>query len=180
MAHLPGPSNLSFLYLTFNQQPNPCCKSGIKAFTQSLFTRSMLASSGNTRTMWEICSKLIIKTQIRSQWGRSGTFTVNYQYIAHIFLAFPLLTFSKTNILKNNNRDARTTYIKMILEYVPEAPTKVVAGGVIHSPPDNILERRHYCLLYLSNLSKKIVVQQQQFSLWSMPSLIMLSFIISC
>ena len=130
----------------------------------------------NVRNMF----KILIKTQIRSQWGRSGTFTVNYQYIAHIFLAFPLLTFSKTNILKNNNRDARTTYIKMILEYVPEAPTKGVAGGVIHSPPDNILQRRHYCLLCLSNLSKKIVVQQQQFSLWSMPWLIMLSFIISC
>ena len=35
----------------------------------------------------------------------------------------------------------------MILEYVPEAPTKRVAGGIIRSPPVNILQRRHNCLL---------------------------------
>ena len=32
----------------------------------------------------------------------------------------------------------------MILEYVPEAPIKGVAGGVIRSPLVNILQRRHH------------------------------------
>ena len=33
----------------------------------------------------------------------------------------------------------------MILEYVPEAPTKGMAGGVIRFPLVNILQRRHHC-----------------------------------
>ena len=76
---------------------------------------------------------------MRSRWGRSGTFTVNCQYISHIFLVFPLLTFNKVNILINNNKDPRTTYTKIILEYVLEAPTKGVVGGLIRSPPVSIL-----------------------------------------
>ena len=57
-------------------------------------------------------------------------------------MVFPLLTFNK--ILKNNNKDTRTTYIKMILDYVPDATTKGVAGGVIRSPLVNMLQRRHH------------------------------------
>ena len=37
----------------------------------------------------------------------------------------------------------------MILEYVPEVPTKEVAGGVIRSPLVNILQGRHPCKLCL-------------------------------
>ena len=33
----------------------------------------------------------------------------------------------------------------MILDYVPEAPTKAVAGGVTRSILANILQRRHLC-----------------------------------
>ena len=51
----------------------------------------MSASNGNTRTMCEIYSKLIIKTQIRSHRGRSGTFTVNCQYISHIFFGVSIV-----------------------------------------------------------------------------------------
>ena len=41
----------------------------------------------------------------------------------------------------------------MILEYVQEAPTKGMAGGVIRSPPVNILQRHDHCLLRLSTFS---------------------------
>ena len=39
----------------------------------------------NTRTMCEICSRLTIKTPQRRQWGRSGVFVVNFEYISHLF-----------------------------------------------------------------------------------------------
>ena len=41
----------------------------------------------------------------------------------------------------------------MILEYVTEAPTKGVSGGVIRFPLVNILQGRHHCLLCLSAFS---------------------------
>ena len=37
-------------------------------------------------------SKLTIKTPERGQWRRSGVFTVNFEYISHLFLEFTLLT----------------------------------------------------------------------------------------
>ena len=42
----------------------------------------------NTRTRYEICSKLKAKTPE----GRGGVFIVNFEHISHIFLAFLLLT----------------------------------------------------------------------------------------
>ena len=46
----------------------------------------------NTRTRYEICSKLTIKIPERRQWGRSGIFIVNFEHISHLVLVFPLLT----------------------------------------------------------------------------------------
>ena len=40
--------------------------------------------NGNTRTGYEICSKLIIKATIRYQWRRSGVFIVNFEHILHL------------------------------------------------------------------------------------------------
>ena len=49
-------------------------------------------SNEDTRTRFEICSKLIIKTTERHQWGRSGVFIVNFEQISHLVLVFLLLT----------------------------------------------------------------------------------------
>ena len=37
----------------------------------------------NTRTRYEICLKLTIKTPERHQWHRSGVFAVNFEHIPH-------------------------------------------------------------------------------------------------
>ena len=42
--------------------------------------------------MFEICSKLTIKTPERSHWRHSGVFIVNFKNIAHFVLVFLLLT----------------------------------------------------------------------------------------
>ena len=44
----------------------------------------------NTRTMFEICSKLTIKTPERRYWRRSGVFIVNFEHISHVALVFLL------------------------------------------------------------------------------------------
>ena len=46
----------------------------------------------NTRTRWEICSKLTINTPERGHWHRSGVFIVNFEHISHLVLVFLLLT----------------------------------------------------------------------------------------
>ena len=46
----------------------------------------------DTRTMCEICSKLIIKTPERRQLHRSGVFTVNIKHILHLALMILVLT----------------------------------------------------------------------------------------
>ena len=51
-------------------------------------------SNGNTRTMWETCSKLTIKAPERRCLHRYNVFTVNFEQILHV-LVFPLLTLSK-------------------------------------------------------------------------------------
>ena len=49
----------------------------------------------NTRTMCEICSKLIIKTPEQRHWRRFGVFIVNFEQILRIVLVFLLLTRNK-------------------------------------------------------------------------------------
>ena len=46
----------------------------------------------DTRTMCEICSKLIIKTPERRQLHRSGVFSVNIKHILHLALMILVLT----------------------------------------------------------------------------------------
>ena len=45
----------------------------------------------NTRTRYEICSKLTINTSERC-WGRSDVFIVNFEHISLLVLVFLLLT----------------------------------------------------------------------------------------
>ena len=49
-------------------------------------------SDRNTRTKWEICSKLTIKMSERRQWRCSAVFIVNFERILHLALVFLLLT----------------------------------------------------------------------------------------
>ena len=52
-------------------------------------------NNGNTRTRYEIFSKLTIKTPERPQWRRSGVFIVNFEHISHLVLLFLLLTLNR-------------------------------------------------------------------------------------
>ena len=45
----------------------------------------------DTRTIYEICSKLTIKIPLRLQWPRSGVSIINFEQILHIVLVFHLL-----------------------------------------------------------------------------------------
>ena len=45
----------------------------------------------NNITRYEIRSKLMIKTQERRQWCRSGVFIVNFEHILHLILVFVFL-----------------------------------------------------------------------------------------
>ena len=42
----------------------------------------------NTRTRWDICSKLAIKIPGQYQWHCFGVFTVNFEWISHLDLVF--------------------------------------------------------------------------------------------
>ena len=46
----------------------------------------------NTRTIFEICSQLAIKTPERYYWCRSVVFLVNFEHVLHLFLVFLSLT----------------------------------------------------------------------------------------
>ena len=46
----------------------------------------------NTRTRFEICSKLTIKIPERRQWRRFGIFITNFEHILHLVPIFLLLT----------------------------------------------------------------------------------------
>ena len=48
----------------------------------------------NTKTRYEICSKLTIKTPERPYQRRSSVFIVNFEQISHLVLVFLLLTLS--------------------------------------------------------------------------------------
>ena len=40
----------------------------------------------NTRTRFEVCSKLTIETPARCQWRHPGVFIVNFEHISHLVL----------------------------------------------------------------------------------------------
>ena len=46
----------------------------------------------NTKTRYEICSIVRIKTPERCQWRRSGIFILNFEGISYLVLVFLLLT----------------------------------------------------------------------------------------
>ena len=48
----------------------------------------------NTRTRYEICSKLTIKTANWRQWRCSGVSLINFEHISLLFLVFILITLS--------------------------------------------------------------------------------------
>ena len=52
-------------------------------------------STGDNRTMREICLKLIIKTPERRQWRRCGVLIVNFEQTSDIVLISPLLILNK-------------------------------------------------------------------------------------
>ena len=64
----------------------------LQAFSQA---KSFKVNNGNTRKMYEVYSKLNIKTQERRQLRCSGVFVVNFENIPYLFLVFLLLTLSK-------------------------------------------------------------------------------------
>ena len=49
----------------------------------------------NTRTRYEICSKLAIKIPERHHWRRSGIYIMNFEHISHLVRVFTLLTLSR-------------------------------------------------------------------------------------
>ena len=70
-------------------------KRTIQYSTWPVFTCSK-STIANTKTMYEISSKLTIITTQRCHWRRSGVFIVNFELISHIILTFPLLTLNKS------------------------------------------------------------------------------------
>ena len=46
----------------------------------------------NTKTRYEICSKLTIKIREQHQWHHSGIFIVNFEHISHLVLVLLLLS----------------------------------------------------------------------------------------
>ena len=55
---------------------------------------SLKVDNRNTRTRYEICSKLTIKTSERRHWCFCGVLIVNVDHIPHLNLMFLLLTFN--------------------------------------------------------------------------------------
>ena len=49
-------------------------------------------NNGNTKILFEICSKLRIKALEQCHWRRSDVFIVNFEQSSYIALVFPLLT----------------------------------------------------------------------------------------
>ena len=49
----------------------------------------------NTRTTYEICSKLTVKTPELLHWLHSGVFIINFEHISYLVLEFLLLTLTR-------------------------------------------------------------------------------------
>ena len=66
-------------------------------FSMHSFSRIYLfkVSNGNTRRMYEICSKLTIEALERRHWHHSGVFFVDIEQISYIVLVFLLLALNK-------------------------------------------------------------------------------------
>ena len=71
-----------------------CTNLGVKGYyvISQAGNYMLKVNSRDTRTMYEICSKLTMKTQEQRYWRRSGVFIVNFEHISHLTLGFLLLT----------------------------------------------------------------------------------------
>ena len=78
-------------YRFFSKKLSACEWLLLTFIYQRQFTYLLKVNNGNTRRMFEICSKLTIKTTKRR------VFTVNFEQISHIFVVFPLSTYEKVN-----------------------------------------------------------------------------------
>ena len=85
---------LSIIHISNIQ--NNSCEMNIKPFPLNSAGNCMFkVNNRNTRTRYEICSNLTIKTPERCQWRRSGVFTVKFEHISYLLLVFLLLTLSR-------------------------------------------------------------------------------------
>ena len=80
----------SQLHSNWNRSPNPASIYLLKVHSRN--TRKLKVHNRNTRKRCEICSKLTIMTPEQRHWRCSGVFIVNFKYISHLVLVFPLLT----------------------------------------------------------------------------------------
>ena len=60
--------------------------------TNPAATYLLKVSNGNTRSMYKICSKLIVKKPQRHRWRHSGVFMVSFEHISHVLPVSLLLT----------------------------------------------------------------------------------------
>ena len=61
---------------------------------QKIIKKKSIGEIGTTQLTFT-CSKLTVKTPERRHWRRSVVFTVNFEYILHVFLVLLLLTLNK-------------------------------------------------------------------------------------
>ena len=68
-----------------------------RSFVKPIIAGNYMLKVNNrdTRTRFEICSKLTIKIPERRHWRRSGIFMVNFEHISHLGLVFLFLTLSR-------------------------------------------------------------------------------------
>ena len=68
----------------------------------------------NTRTRYEICSKLTVKTPERRQWLRPGVFIVNFEHMSHFLLVFLLLTLNTLLPAVKVKHGVKTSMIELL------------------------------------------------------------------
>ena len=84
-------SNDHLLNFSVNQSHYWCslrCKKQLSPAGNYMFK----VNNRNTRTRYEICLKLIVKTPEWRHWRRGGVFIGNFEHISALFLVFLLLT----------------------------------------------------------------------------------------
>ena len=70
----------------------------------------------NTRTKYEICSKLT-----KCQWRRSGVFVVNFEHISHLVLVFLLLILSREMPAEKNAKRWTENELELFAEVLGDS-----------------------------------------------------------